>query len=163
MHPVPLLNWATSASRLLVNPEFLHADVQSFKRLDRNCDAMLVVRMAAFNSLTAFSPRDQQPRAIRLPVLNTEDYFRSSVTRSTIVVSPYNSVSLTNASMQAALRHLRTSELFSRGLTLMICCLARWAFERTALEGSPFASSTEPRYVMRCTRTIHSSSTVSAS
>ena len=45
----------------------------------------------------------------------------------------------------------------------MTCCLARWAFERTALEGSPFASSTEPRYVTRCIRAILSPSTVSAS
>ena len=116
-----------------------------------------------FNSWTVFSLRDQQPRAIHLPALSTADSFRSSVTRSTIVATPYRSVDLINASMQAALRHLRTSELLSKGLILMICCLARWAFERTALEGSPFTSRREPRYVTRCTRTIRSPSTVSAS
>ena len=134
----------------MVTPEFLHANIQSFNRHDRNCAAMLIVEMAAFNSWIVFSLRYQQPRAICLPVLSAVDSFLSSVARSTIVACPYSSVGLTNASIQAALRRLRTLELFSRGLILMICCLARWAFERSAPEGSPFASSTEP------TRTIRS-------
>ena len=69
----------------MVNPEFLHADVKSFRRLVRNCVSMLAVGMAAFNSWTDFSLRDQQPRAIRFPVLSTADSFQSSVTDSTII------------------------------------------------------------------------------
>ena len=92
--------------------------------------------MSAFDSWTDFSLWDQQPRVIRLPVLSTVDSFRSSVTCSTIVASPYSSVGLTNASMQAALRRLRALGHFSRGLILMICCLAGWAFAHTALEES---------------------------
>ena len=124
---------------------------------------MLVVRMAAFKFLTVFYLRGQQPRAIRLEVLSTADSFRSSVIRNTIVASPYISVGLTNASIQGPLRCLRTSELLSRGLILMIYCLTRWTFALTALEGSPFDSSTEPSCVTGCIRAMRSPSTVSAS
>ena len=70
---------------------------------------MLVVGMPAFNSWRVFSLRYQQPRAIRLRVLSTLDGFRSSVTRSNSVPSPYSSVGWTNASMQEALHRLWTS------------------------------------------------------
>ena len=58
-HPI----WLKEMFRL----KFLHGDAQRFKCLDRNCVAMLVVGMAAFNSCTVFSLRDQQPRTIILP------------------------------------------------------------------------------------------------
>ena len=45
-------------------------------------------------------------------------------------------------------------KLFSKGRILMICCFARWAFGHTALEGSPFACRTDPRYVTRLTSVI---------
>ena len=103
MQVISLFNWTTSASRLkvrlhriLVNPELLHADAQSFKRLDRNCVAMLVVGMAAFNSWTACYLRDKHLWAIRLPALSTGDSFRSSATRSTIAASLYRGAGLTN-------------------------------------------------------------------
>ena len=77
--PPPAI-WRCDWHSHLANPEFLHAGIQSLKSLDRNCAAMLIVGMGAFNSWTVFSLRDQQPSAIRLPVLSTADNIRLSVT-----------------------------------------------------------------------------------
>ena len=68
VRPILLLNWGppqvvwrSDWHGLLVNLEFLHADVQSFKRFDRNCAAKLVTGMAAFNSRTVFLSGTSSP------------------------------------------------------------------------------------------------------
>ena len=139
--PLPAV-WRSDWHSFSVNLKFIQVDAKRFMHLDRTFVVIRVVGVAVFNSWSDFYLRDQQPRALRLKLLRTADGFRSSITRSTIVASPYSSVGLANASMQAALRRLRTWELFSKVLIHMICCLARWAFARTTVEGSPFAPST---------------------
>ena len=124
---------------------------------------MLVVAPTAFNFWTVFLSPGLASQGHSFAVLDTTASFPSLVTCSTIDKSPYNSAGLTNASMQAALCHIRTSEHFSKGLILMICCLGDCSCARTTVEGSTIASNTEPIYVTCCTRAIRPPSTVSAS